>query len=103
MEVRRPFSDPEHGHEVDFTRGNRDAIARAAERARELEAAQRERRAEEGQVRKREEDRVELGSDREAEDAAAAARVAALRELHGRGELNTPERIERAAGNMLGA
>ena len=105
MDVRRSSPDPERSHEVDFTRGNRDAIARAADAAREFEAAQRARQVEETAraERQRALDQIELrAAERdEVKERAREERVAELKALRERGELNTPARIERAASRLL--
>ena len=116
MEIRRSAFDPERSKlpEADITRPNREAIASSIEELREVQEAARARgrapdeaaeaRAERGdeiRLSERTRERAEALEKARERSPGEAARVAELKALRERGELNTDERIERAASKLL--
>ena len=109
MEIRLPFNDPRlKPPGADITRTNREGIESQVPREPRLEDAQRvERESTPDRIDLSIESRT-LSKDVEAsaqarlrDDDVRSERVRELRAAHERGELNTDERVQRAADRML--
>jgi anti-sigma28 factor (negative regulator of flagellin synthesis) len=100
----RPSQGSKDWPRIDVTRGNRAAIHRATEKAledqRETDPSEaRSDRLELSQEARRLAEQADLGKE---PTEAELERVRELRAQYESGELNTYERVQRAAGRMLG-
>ena len=100
----RPSQGAKDWPSIDVTRSNRAAIHRATEKVleeqREAETTEtRGDRLDLSQEARRLAEQADLGKE---PSEAELERVRELRAQYERGELNTYERVERAAGRMLG-